>query len=263
MSFPFVIALLAIGTLIVFGWWYNSPKQKGKRGEERVYKILLELSDEYHIFNDVILDTGKRTTQIDHIVVSKYGVFAIETKNYRGEIYGNDDQDYWKQIIVTKVTYRRNPFKTYTYVTKNQLYNPVKQSLAHVYVIKQKLTDWSWLPVVPIVVFCGNAYLKKVDSKYHVVYDNELIDTIQSYKTIYLSDSDIQEVINKLALLNLREVIDDDSHVLNVIAKEREKEEKLSKGICPRCGGDLVLRKGKYGNFYGCSNYPSCKYTIR
>lgn len=259
----FIIALLAFGGLVIFGWWYNSPKQKGKRGEERVYKILLELSDEYHIFNDVILDTGKGTTQIDHIVVSRYGVFAIETKNYRGEIYGNDYQDYWKQIIVTKVSYKRNPFKTYTYVTKNQLYNPVKQSLTHVYAIKQKLKDWSWLPVVPIVVFCGNAYLKKVESKYHVVYDDEIIDTIQSYKTVYLSDSDVQEVINKLVLHNMREVIDDDSHVLNIRIKEREKKDNLSRGICPRCGGDLVLRKGKYGNFYGCSNYPSCKYTIR
>ena len=58
----------------------------------RVYKKLLELTDEYYIFNDVILDTGQGTTQIDHIVVSKYGVFAIETKNYRGEIYGNDNR---------------------------------------------------------------------------------------------------------------------------------------------------------------------------
>lgn len=258
---PFLFILLI--ALIIYFAWYNSPKQKGKRGEEKVYKILLELPDDYHIFNDVILDTGKGTTQIDHIVVSKYGVFAIETKNYRGEIYGNDDQEYWKQIIVTEVTYRRNPFKTYTYVTKNQLYNPVKQSLAHVYAIKQKLKNLSWLPIVPIVVFCGNAYLKKVETKYHVIYDDELIDTIQKYKTARLSDSDVQEVINKLALHNMREVIDDDSHVFNIRAKEREKEEKLSMGICPRCGGDLVLRTGKYGNFYGCSNYPNCKYTIQ
>lgn len=30
---------------------------------------------------------------------------------------------------------------------------------------------------------------------------------------------------------------------------------------CPRCGGELVLRNGKYGPFYGCSNYPECRYT--
>ena len=37
---------------------------------------------------------------------------------------------------------------------------------------------------------------------------------------------------------------------------------KIKGNICPRCGGTLVLRKGKYGTFYGCSNYPKCRYTI-
>jgi len=32
-------------------------------------------------------------------------------------------------------------------------------------------------------------------------------------------------------------------------------------GVCPKCGGKLVLRKGKYGKFLGCSKYPKCKYT--
>lgn len=30
---------------------------------------------------------------------------------------------------------------------------------------------------------------------------------------------------------------------------------------CPECGGDLVIRKGKYGDFVACSNYPTCKYV--
>ena len=29
---------------------------------------------------------------------------------------------------------------------------------------------------------------------------------------------------------------------------------------CPKCGGKLVERTSKYGKFYGCSNYPKCKY---
>lgn len=31
--------------------------------------------------------------------------------------------------------------------------------------------------------------------------------------------------------------------------------------VCPKCGGTLIERNGKYGRFYGCSNYPKCKYT--
>ena len=54
-------------------------------GEERVHNILMQLPDEYYLIDDVVLETGKGTTQIDHVVVSKYGVFEIEAKNYRGE----------------------------------------------------------------------------------------------------------------------------------------------------------------------------------
>nr|WP_313978828.1 topoisomerase DNA-binding C4 zinc finger domain-containing protein [uncultured Prevotella sp.] len=34
-------------------------------------------------------------------------------------------------------------------------------------------------------------------------------------------------------------------------------------GICPRCGGSLIHKEGKYGSFWGCSNYPKCRYTLR
>ena len=108
-------------------------------------------------------------------------------------------------MIITDVTYSKKWWKTYTYVTKNHFYNPVKQSLAHSIAIKSLLSEWSALKVVPIVVFTGTAVLRDVSSNYHVVYD-------------------------------------------------------LS-GICPKCGGNLVMRTGKYGTFYGCSNYPKCKFT--
>ena len=34
-----------------------------------------------------------------------------------------------------------------------------------------------------------------------------------------------------------------------------------NKRICKRCGADMKLKGGKYGKFYGCSNYPKCNYT--
>lgn len=83
-----------------------------------VHDLLTQLPEDYHVLDDIVLNTKKGTTQIDHIVVSKYGIFAIETKNYRGEIYGNDDRQQWTQIIVTEVTYRKKWYKTYTYITK-------------------------------------------------------------------------------------------------------------------------------------------------
>ena len=42
---------------------------------------------------------------------------------------------------------------------------------------------------------------------------------------------------------------------------EMEKKEAEKTGeSCPECGSPLVIRKGKYGEFVACSNYPTCKY---
>ena len=100
-----LLIIILVVSLFIYLARYNSAKQKGKRGEMRLSAILSKLSDEYTILNDLVFRTEKGTTQIDHIVVSKYGIFTIETKNYRGEIYGDDNRKEWTQLIVTKVTY--------------------------------------------------------------------------------------------------------------------------------------------------------------
>lgn len=41
-----------------------------------------------------------------------------------------------------------------------------------------------------------------------------------------------------------------------------QREKQLSPElICPKCRGELIRREGRYGSFYGCSNFPSCRYT--
>ncbi|MBR4130974.1 MAG: NERD domain-containing protein [Bacteroidaceae bacterium] len=255
------IFLLAILILIVFSAWYNSASQKGKRGEKYVHSILTRLPEEYIVLSDLVFRKEKGTTQIDHIVVSKYGVFAIETKNYRGEIYGDDNRKEWTQIIVTKVTYMKKWWKTYTYVTKNNLYNPVKQSVGHALRIQELLHDFPYLKVVPIVVFVGDAELN-VNTKHHVVCEDELLSVINIYKTTYLTEDNVQTVLNIIQENNVRDQVNDWQHISNLRAAEKEKKKKIKSGICPKCGGNLIKRSGKYGSFYGCSNYPKCRFTV-
>src|SRR5574344_1490491 len=237
-SFLSILIFAAIIGLVVFGWWYNSPKQKGKRGEKRVHNILSLLPDEYFILDDVVLKTEKGTTQIDHVIVSKYGIFTIETKNYRGEIYGDDNRKEWTQLIVTKVTYVKKWWKTYTYVTKNHFYNPVKQSVGH-------------------------ADLSNVESNHHVIYEDSLLDVIDGYKTTYLTDNDVQAVLAILNGNNIRETVSDRQHVKNIRKAAKEVNATINSGVCPKCGGHLVQRNGKYGIFFGCSNYPKCRFTTQ
>ena len=51
------------------------------------------------------------------------------------------------------------------------------------------------------------------------------------------------------------------AHVEYVKETEYQREMEVSSGDCPFCDGYLILRHGKYGEFYGCSNYPRCKFT--
>ena len=256
-----LIIAIVVFIFLVYLARHNSAKRIGKRGEMRVISILSKLPEDYTILNDLIFRTEKGTTQIDHIVVSKYAVFAIETKNYRGEIYGDDNRQEWTQLIITEVTYAKKWWKTYTYVTKNRFYNPVKQSLGHVFRIKKLLSAYKHLPIVPIVVFAGDAILSNVESRYHVVYEEDLLLTIRDYKTIYLSDDDVNKVVETLEANNVREEVTDKQHVKNLRSAAEVTNAIIRSGICPKCGGHLVERKGKYGYFYGCSNYPKCKFT--
>ena len=261
MQFITLLILTLFISLTIYLAWYNSARQKGKRGEMRVFSILSQLSDEYTILNDLVLRTDKGTTQIDHVVVSKYGVFTIETKNYRGEIYGDDKRQKWTQLIVTKVTYAKKRWKTYTYVTKNNFYNPVKQSLGHAFRIKELLYAFPHVKIVPIVAFAGDAILSNIDTRHHVVYKENLPEIIDRYKTICLTDNDVQAIIDILGNNNIREFLSDRQHVKNIRAAARKVNNTINAGICPKCGGQLVKRRGKYGSFYGCSNYPKCKFT--
>lgn len=159
------------------------------------------------------------------------------------------------------MTYAKKRWKTYTYVTKNNFYNPVKQSLGHAFRIKELLYAFPHVKIVPIVAFAGDAILSNIDTRHHVVYKENLPEIIDRYKTICLTDNDVQAIIDILGNNNIREFLSDRQHVKNIRAAARKANKTINAGICPKCGGQLVKRRGKYGSFYGCSNYPKCKFT--
>lgn len=201
--------IISIVFIIVSIFWLrkrNSSRgievTKGFIGESIVKGILKNLPDDYYAIHDLILEKTQGSTQIDHVVVSKYGVFVIETKNYIGEIYGNDDRDDWTQIILTDVTYRRKRWKTYTYVTKNKFYNPVRQNLGHVYEIKKILKGLPYLPIVSIVVFSNSADISGVKSNNHVINMRDLMETIMKYDKVYLTEESASRVVNLISLKN-------------------------------------------------------------
>ncbi|QCK16237.1 NERD domain-containing protein [Mangrovivirga cuniculi] len=239
---------LPLIAIIILSLYLNAkmPQIIGSIGEGKVARKLKKLNKkEYIVFNDIYLEFDGRTTQIDHLIISVYGVFVIETKNYSGWIHGSEKSEYWHQ---TK------------YKAKWKLWNPIKQNLAHVYFLKKLLSEFGRLNYIPVVVFAGNAILKNVHSDTPVIYVEELRSFIKDYFIAYYSESDILAMANKVEASITK---NKKGHRKHVKKNLEEKNYKAWAKICPKCGNDLVLRNGKYGQFYGCSNFPACKYSAR
>lgn len=107
-TFWWVVLVLIIITLIKF----FKPFLKGKLGEFAVsthVKLYLDKQN-YSLLNDcTFLNEQNQTTQIDHILLSPFGIFVIETKNYKGWIFGTERQKNWTQKIYKKSYKFQNP----------------------------------------------------------------------------------------------------------------------------------------------------------
>lgn len=76
---PWLWIIVALDILL----YVNYKKWIGKAGEFWVKRELKKLPNDYFIINDAMVKTSdNKTHQIDHIIVSKYGIFVIETKQY-------------------------------------------------------------------------------------------------------------------------------------------------------------------------------------
>ena len=149
-----IIIIIAIITLIALRVFLSSPDVIGKFGEKRVASKLDWLPKEYITLNDIMLKTHNGTTQIDHIVVSPYGIFVIETKNYKGWILGHENSEEWTQSLYGKKRW-------YGWSSEQHRFrNPIRQNLAHTRAIKQLLSDIGDFRIIPIVAFSNNAELK-------------------------------------------------------------------------------------------------------
>jgi restriction system protein len=82
----------------------------GEQGTNLLQRLALD-PKEYHIFYDLLVGEEPKRTQIDHVIVSKFGIFAVETKNYQGWIYGRESDDRWTQRFPGSSNTFQNPLR--------------------------------------------------------------------------------------------------------------------------------------------------------
>lgn len=223
----------------------RSPTRKGAAGENKVSRILHSLPREYQTINNVIVPSQQGTSQIDHIVVSPYGVFVIEAKNFSGWIYGTENSEQWKE------TFRTTGATSFR--------NPIKQNWGHIYALSSYL-NLDKRVFKSIIVFSNQAVLK-IETTTPVISMSQLRKQITSYTQKIIPSEEVERIYNRINKTNLVGTDKGNRHVETVKENVDRKESLRRQGKCPKCGGNLILRDGKYGRFYGCSNYPNCKYT--
>ena len=114
-------------------------------------------------------------------------------------------------------------------------------------------------------------YVEMVDKAFKptesgVLTNDKLVEFFDSIINVEYTASMEQE---------LDEIAEGEDNYVNALTKFEDKFEPLLENAydkmeqiqpektgeqCPECGGDLVIRKGRYGTFVACSNYPTCKY---
>ncbi len=225
---------------------FKSRWLKGVFGEFLVNRLLSKLPEsDYTLIKDVTLPTSDGTTQVDHIVVSKYGIFVVETKNMKGWIFGSARQKQWTQ-------------KIYRHSSKFQ--NPLHQNYKHIKAL-ETLLGCSEEHLHSVIVFIGDSTFK-TEMPPNVTYARGSIRYIQQFNEVVFSDKDyarLTESINQIKLK--RGVITDLKHRKHV---KEVVTSKASSNQCPRCGSEMVLRETKRGEnigkqFWGCSTFPKCR----
>lgn len=227
----------------------------GDYGERRMATYLEDLPCEvYRVYNDILLRDGNYTTQVDHIIISRYGVFVIEMKNIHGKIYGTGKSEYWSQYLPDR------GYKRYGYTQKHSIRNPLWQNAGHIRSLR-KLVFGNDVPVYGIVVFPTEAELF-VEVDQPVLYMWDVVAYIKSIRDVVLSEEDMEQFGDRLLRVASREASDRELHLTNIAENKLRREERVAAGLCPLCGSKLVLRKGRYGEFWGCSGYPRCSYIL-
>lgn len=237
--------------LILVLLFLKTPFAKGLVGELLVnIAINIRLDKKlYHLINNVTLPTQEGTTQIDHILVSPYGVFVIETKNMSGWIFGSKHEKVWTQNI---------------YKQKHKFQNPLHQNYKHVKTI-ELILELEKEKIFSVVVFVGDSTFK-TELPQNVTYASGLFRYINSKTKIILSQKEVESVIAAIESGRLSKTFKTHKeHVKHVQEIVTTKESASYDLKCPKCASALVLRSAKaetnIGNeFYGCSAYPKCRF---
>ena len=243
---PLVQMLVWLIPIIVVVSILKSPWGKGQMGELFVrFMLRLRLDKTVYLpLHNVTLATLDGSTQIDHVLVSRFGIFSIETKNMQGWIFGSERQAEWTQKIF-KRSFR--------------FQNPLRQNYKHTRALEATLQ----VPpetIHSVIVFVGGSTFK-TEMPANVTYGGGCVRFILSFTQPVFDTRQVQRLVQQLQTGRLAPTrATHTAHVQQL--KERHNPQAERK--CPQCGSAMALRTAKSGanagkQFWGCSTFPRCR----
>ncbi|KGR90832.1 NERD nuclease [Ureibacillus massiliensis 4400831 = CIP 108448 = CCUG 49529] len=212
-------------------YWAN---RKGELGEYKIDIQLDQFPKNYKHISDLMIQNTYSSTgysQIDHMMITPYGIFVIETKNYQGTIYGGKNR------------------KTWLVNGKFKMMSPLVQNYGHIQAIKNSIDlkyHEFFISMVSFTKRCTfkiDEELRKIQSNELVVYDIELTEFINRkvainklvHKKPILSDQDIESIYNTLLDANISDSEIRKQHVENIKNKKYESAKKSEDNKCFVC----------------------------
>ncbi|WP_299878711.1 nuclease-related domain-containing protein [uncultured Cocleimonas sp.] len=182
MHYLIISALIAILAI-----YLNSPAFKGLiEGPNINQSIIKNLNkNEYHLINDISMPALSGTTQIDHLLVSPYGIFVVDTKYMKGWIFGGEHEKDWVQS---------------TSSGKFKFQNPLHKNHKHIKALAHML-DLTDDKFHSIIAFTGNSSFKTTMPEN--VLDVSYIEYIKSIDTVIFPQAEVKNLIESIELLKI------------------------------------------------------------
>lgn len=251
--------------------FWSMQFDKGSQGEYLIWDSLQQLPGyKKFLFNCYLPKRNGESTEVDLILLHESGIYVFESKNYSGWIFGTETQQYWTQSLPGR----------YGQAHKVKFFNPILQNQAHLKWLGEYLGIDSHF-FYSCIVFDDECTLKDItltSGRHYVTNRSNLFAAISSHIQLSitkLSPEQIDSLYAKLFPLTQVDAEQRAQHIKEVKEIQHKQEvaaqapvasaQGSQDGICPLCGGRLVLRTATRGanagnKFWGCSNFPKCRY---
>jgi hypothetical protein len=214
----------------------------------------------YRQLNNITLELlDSSTTQIDHLIVSVYGIFVLETKHMSGWIFGDEKDALWTQSFPNG--------------KKFKFQNPIRQNYRHMVSLIEFLSACESSLEIDrsdiekrffSVVFFGPDAVIKTSAKLPDSVNRGPLAYVKSKTDQVFTAEQIEAIFDLVKAGQLPKGILMNRETNNRhIRSLRERHDRKEGDNCPRCGKQLVARKRKKDGqaFIGCSGFPNCRFV--